>query len=158
MKKLLLASIVGLLASTAMAASSGTLDISGTVSPVNEIVINPNLANKDSLNILGGETAKNVASVDETSNNLNGYQIFMKSLNGGKLQHNINPTYSTAYTVSYAGGASVSLTTADQSVRNSGPLVGLTTVTSQLTVDVTAYPTAPAGTYSDTITISIVAN
>ncbi|MGZ3725608.1 MAG: hypothetical protein ACXWQQ_07395 [Pseudobdellovibrio sp.] len=158
MKNLLLTAMVLLATSSSFAASTGTLDISGTVLPINDIVINPNLGNKDSLNITGGEVDKNVASVDETSNNINGYKIMMSSLNSSKLVNSASAAFSTAYTVSYAGGAATTLTTTPTPVKDSGALAGLTTVTSQLTVSVTAYPTAPAGTYGDTITISIVAN
>ena len=156
MKKLLFLSL-GLLASSAIAASSGDLLISGTVTAINDLVITPN-ANATSLNILGGEISKSVASVAETSNNLLGYKITMRSANASKLVHNVDNTKSTAYTVSYDGAAAISLTNADQDVKNVSSLAGLTTNTSDVSVNVTAFPTAPAGTYSDTITISIVAN
>ena len=158
MKNLLLTAAVLLATTTSFAAASGTLDISGTVLPINDIAITANTNNNNSLNITGGETDKNVASADETSNNLNGYKIMLSSLNSSKLVHGVNSSYSTNYTVSYAGGAAATLTTTPQEVKDSGALTGLTTVTSQITVSVSAYPTAPAGTYSDTITVSIVAN
>ena len=82
----------------------------------------------------------------------------MRSANASKLVHNVDNTKSTAYTVSYDGAAAISLTNADQDVKNVSSLAGLTTNTSDVSVNVTAFPTAPAGTYSDTITISIVAN
>lgn len=156
MKKLLFLA-VGLMAGSVMAASSGTLLIMGTVSSSNDIVITPN-ANATTLNITGGEVNKTVASVAETSNNLAGYKIMMKSANASKLVHNTDSSKSTGYTVSYNGGSAVTLTTSDQQVKNISALSGLTTNNSAVAVNVAAYAAAPAGSYSDTITISIVAN
>jgi len=156
MKKMLLMGAL-LFVGSAHAASSGELTISGTVVPVNELEITPN-ADATNLNILLGETNKLVASVSETSNNLTGYKISMRSVNTSKLVHGVDSSKTTAYTISYDGGTAVSLTTSDQEVKNVTSLDGLTTVSSNVNVNVTAYPTAPAGTYSDTVTISIAAN
>ncbi len=157
MKNLLLTAMVLLATTTSNALTSDTLIISGTVSAINEIVINPNLANKDSLNIVAGETSKNVANVDELSNNLNGYRIMMSSLNSSRLLHGVNVAYGTDYTVSYDGGSFISLTNTPVEVKNSGALTGLTSDNSMVDVAVVPFATAPAGTYSDTITISIEA-
>lgn len=157
MKKLILSAIVLLATVTSYAASSGSFVISGTVASVNDIIIEPNMANKDSLNIVAGETAKNVANVIESSNNLNGYVIKMSSANASKLVHS-NPLYFTNYTASYDGGSYVSLTTTPQIVKTSPALTGLTTDNANaVNVNVNAFASAPAGYYSDTITISIEA-
>ena len=156
MKNLLLATVVGLLTTSAMAASTGTLLISGTVSAINDITLST--TSYTTLNITGGETNRLVATATELSNNLLGYKINMRSLNGSKLVHGVDASKSTAYTVSYDGQAPVSLTTSDQPVRNTALPNSPTGKVSNIAVNVTAYPTAPAGTYSDTITISIVAN
>lgn len=156
--KNLLFLVAGLIAVSAQAVTTGTLVISGTVASINDIVINPNTTNKDSLDIINGESNINVADVDEMSNNLNGYKIMMSSDNASKLVHGINPAYSTTYTVSYDGGPFISLTTTPTEVKNSGSLTGLTSDNSSVDVAVAAFATAPAGTYSDTITISIQAN
>ncbi len=60
--------------------------------------------------------------------------------------------------LSYDGGAVTTPTVAGVIVKNVGSLAGLTTNTSAMAVDVTAYPAAPAGTYKDTLTIAIEAN
>lgn len=149
---------LGMLASvSAQAAGTGNLLLQGTVTIVNDIVITAN-ANATNLNILGGETNKLVATVDETSNNLNGYKIQMLSANSSKLVLSTDSSKSTTYTVAYDGGAPVSLTGTAQTVKNVGSLSGLATDTSNVNVNVTAAPNATAGTYEDTITISIVAN
>lgn len=150
--------LLGLLASgSAHAASSGTLLIKGIVGLVNDIVITPTAA-ATTLNITGGETNTLVASVAETSNNLLGYKIQMSSLNASKLIHTVDNTKLTSYTVSYNGGAAVTLTTTPQTVKNVASLAALTTANSNVNVNVTALATAVAGTYQDTITIAIVAN
>ncbi len=142
---------------SAHAASSGTLLIQGTVNLVNDIVITPN-SNATALNITGGESSKLVATVAETSNNLTGYKIQMSSANASKLVHNTDNTKSTPYTVSYAGGSAMTLTSTAQTVKTVNSLTGLTTATSNVNATVTALPTAVAGTYQDTITVAIVAN
>ncbi len=156
MKQMLLTAIL-LVSGSVFAASTGTLFISGTVISANDIVITPN-ANATNLNITAGESNKLVASVAETSNNLLGYKIFMKSAFASKLQHSVDSSKFAPYTVSYNGAVAVTLTSLDQQVKNVSSLSGLTTNTSNVNVNVTAYPLAPAGLYSDTITISIVAN
>lgn len=148
--------IVGLLASTiTFAASTGDLTISGVVAPINDIVITPKAA-ATALNILAGETAKSVADVSETSNSATGYKISMRSANGGSLNNTSSPTVKkTAYTVAYAGSSTyVSLTTVDQVVKSVSSS-SLVTNSSDVSVNVTAFGTAPAGTYQDIITISI---
>lgn len=155
MKKLLFI-VAGLMASTtAFAVSTGTLTISGTVVAINDIVITP--VNNTTLNIIGGETDRKVADVSETSNSSTGYKILMSSLNSSKLVNGSAATKSTAYKVSYQNGTYVSLTSSDQVVKTTSTSE-LVTDSSSVRVNVTAYATAPAGTYSDTITISIAAN
>lgn len=144
--------------STSFAASSGTLLLQGTVGLVNDIVVTANAANNTSLNILAGESGKNVGSALETSNNLLGYKIMISSPTNGELRNTSNVTYKTTYKIGYNGGATVTPTVAGVQVKNVSSLIGLTSATSQIVADVTAYATAPAGTYQDTLTISIVAN
>jgi|GEM_PF-1102348 len=152
----LLASTV--IAQTAMAASTSTLLLQGTVSVINDIVVTANGTNNTSLNIVAGETGKNVASVAETSNNLNGYKIFISSPTGGELRNTADATKKTTYKIGYGGAAAITPTVAGVMVKNVSSLTGLTTDTSAVVAEVAAYATAPAGTYQDTLTISIVAN
>lgn len=143
---------------SALAASSGTLDVRGVVAVVNSIVVTPNGTNNTSLNITGGESNKNIASVAETSNDNDGYIIQMSSANAGKLVHSTDSSKKTNYTVSYGGGSFGAPANTPSTVKTVSNLSGLTTNTSAVLVNVTAYPSAIAGTYSDTITFSIVAN
>lgn len=160
--KSLLFIAAGLIASSSYAAysPSATLVISGTVLAINELEITPN-ADATALNITGGETNKLVATVSERSNSFTGYKITMKSANASKLVNAADSSGNTftPYTVTYNNDPTViTLTTADQVVKTQASLSALTTVSSDVKVSVTAKAGAPAGTYSDTITISIAAN
>lgn len=158
MKKLTLSVMaLSLLGSSAFAVSSGTLTLRGTVAAVNDIVITPNGDNL-LLNITAGETNKLVASAAETSNNLLGYKIFIASPTGGELRNTSDATKKTTYKISYNGAAAVTPTVGGVQVKNVASLTGLTTANSNVNVQVTAYATAPAGTYEDTLTLSIQAN
>lgn len=160
-KSTLGALILTVLTSTATyAASSGTLTLSGVVAAVNDITVTPNGSNNTSLNILAGESAKNVASVLESSNDINGYKIQMYSANGGQLQLAGQPSKFTAYQVSYNGGSYTTppVAASPATVKNVSSLSALSNATSAVAVNVTALPTALAGTYSDTVTFSIVGN
>ncbi len=140
------------------AASTGTLLLLGTVPVVNDLVVTSNSPNNTTLDILAGESAKNVASVAETSNNLNGYKIYISSASGGFLVNTSDASAKTSYQIGYDGAAAVAPTVAPLEVKNLTSVSGLATNNSAVTVDVTAFATAPAGTYEDTLTISIVAN
>lgn len=145
---------------TAIAATSGSVDLSGVVP--NELSISVTATTAASnLNITGGENQTKIATASESSRSLDGYKVFASSDNGSKLVHsNGEASGSTDYTISYDGGSSTALTNPGQAyeVRDSGPQDGLINHESDININVTAYPQAIAGTYSDTITFSIVAN
>lgn len=159
MKKLL----IGLLtmASTAsFAATSGDITISGSIAPILSISLSTNTYNTLDL-VNGGDTS--VATATEQCNDLDGYKIYGYSVNGSELRKDgSSTTYKTAYTVKYDGaGTGVSLGAGVGNrveLKDSGVLAGLTQDTSDLTVNVTAAPNLPEGTYSDTITLQIEAN
>lgn len=140
------------------AASSDTLLLQGSVSAVNDIAVTAVAGVNNTLNITGGASNVTVANVAETSNNLLGYKIMMSSANAGELRNTSDATKKTTYTVAYGAGSAVTPTTSAAQVKNVTSLTGLTTNTSAVKVNVTAYPSAPAGTYNDTLTLSIVAN
>ena len=159
MKKLILIILMtGLIGAQAFAASTGTLRVSGTVSVVNDLVVTPNGTNNTSLNIIAGESAKNIASVAETSNNGMGYIMQMSSVNAGKLVNATDATKFTNYTISYNGASYAAPNANPTTIKTVSSLNGLTTQSSPVLTNVTAYPAAIAGSYSDTVTFSIVAN
>lgn len=158
MKSLTLVALALALTTQAQAADTGTLLLQGTVEVINNIVVTPNGSDNTSLNIVAGESSKLVASVQEESNNIAGYKINVKSLNGSELRNLSDATKKTTYTLAYGGASAVTLTTDYQEVKNVTSLTGLTTADSDVNVTVAAYATAPAGTYEDTVTFQIVAN
>lgn len=162
-KRAMLILVVGILSVfilsiPANAATTGSLTLSGSVAVNQSIVITPNGSNNVNLNILTGETDRNVASVAETSNNAIGYKIEVSSAGNGYLVNTGDSSKKTPYQLGYNGGTKVTLTTITQVLKNVSSLSGLTTNNSAVLLDVTAYPGAPAGTYLDTVTLSIVAN
>ncbi len=154
---LFFAGALALAATQANAASTGTLLLQGTVSLVNDLSVTPAGSNNTSLDIVAGQSVL-VASVAETSNNLTGYKINAKSDNGSELRNGSDASKKTTYTISYDGGSAVTLSTSYQQVKNVNSLSGLTTNNSNVNATVAPYASAPAGTYSDTITFQIVAN
>ncbi|MGZ3694945.1 MAG: hypothetical protein ACXWQO_12335, partial [Bdellovibrionota bacterium] len=121
---------LALSAGAAQAASSGTLVISGVVPLVNDIVVTPVAGVNTTLNITGGESAKLVANVAETSNNGTGYTITLSSANAAQLKNASDATKKTAYQVSYNGGSYTSPTVAPATVKTVASLAALTTNTS----------------------------
>lgn len=152
-----LIALLALFAVQAQAASTGTLILSGTVAAACNITVTPNGSNNTTLNITGGETNKLVASANETCNNATGYKINIKSDNGGELRHSGNASLKTTYTLTY-DGTTVTPTTNFAQVKNVTVLNSPANVNSNINVTVAAYPAALAGTYSDTVTVQIVAN
>src|ERR1051325_4469482 len=149
---------IALLTANAHAASSGTLFLQGTVPSINDITVVPNGSNNTALDILNGETNKNVATVTEVSNDALGYKIFISSLNGGELRLAGNPSQKTTYTISYDGGAAAQPGTVAAQAKNVSSLSSTTTHNSAVLVNVVASPNAVAGTYSDPVPLAIVAN
>ena len=142
----------------AHAADTATLLLRGEVALVSSLTVKPNGTANTALDILGGESNKLVAAVEESSNSLTGYKINAKSQNQGELRHTKDASRKTTYRLSYNGQSPVSLTQNYQTVKNVTSLNGLVTQSSNVTVDVAALPNAPAGVYEDTVTFQIVAN
>jgi hypothetical protein len=152
-------SLLSMLSFQVFAASSGTLNLSGVVAVVNEISVNAQ-SQATTLDIEAGESNLLVADVQETSNNLAGYTIQLYSLNAGELQNASDASKKTNYQLSYDGGSLITppSTSSPLTVKTVSSLAGRTTNSSQVKVNVTPYTNAPAGTYSDVVTFSIVAN
>ena len=150
--------IVALLSTTTFAASdTGTLTLTGTVAAKYEISLDTNTATVD---IVNGNTKLLAATATEVSNSLTGYKVQMKSLKGSKLVNSSDATKFTTYKVFYGSnptGYTLSDTTY-QTVNSPNPSpYSVTPVQSAIKVDVVAYALAPAGTYSDVITVNIAA-
>lgn len=150
--------LLALYSASGWAASSGTLLLSGTVPLVNDIAVTANGTNNTSLNISAGESAKLVANVAETSNNGTGYTVTLSSANGGQLKNSSDASKKTTYQVSYNGGSYAQPGTLPVTVKTVNSLSAQTTNTSAIRVNVAAFANAPAGVYSDTLTLTIAAN
>ncbi|MBP2311040.1 spore coat protein U domain-containing protein [Azospirillum soli] len=144
---LIAAALAGAAVAPAIAATTGTVKLSGTVA------LNCSVAVTDlnqALNLVGGESARQVGTVVENCNSGTGYSISISSANGGLLKN--ENSGSVSYRVGYdgqnnnlTGGLSVTRSTAQ--FAKSVPL----------TVSLDANGNAIAGNYSDTVTITIAA-
>jgi len=140
------------------AGTSGNLTLSGTVNPNNSLTVTANGTTNTNIDIINGESALNVGSATETSNDAGGYSITLSSTNGGQLElGGTSTTDKTAYQVSYDGGSYVTPTTSASAIKTVNSLSAAVTHTSQILVNVAADSTAVAGNYSDTLTFAIVA-
>ena len=144
---LIAAALAGAAAAPATAATSGTVKLQGTVA------LNCTVAVTDlnqSLNLVSGESARQVGEVKETCNSGTGYSISISSANGGVLKN--ENSGSVRYQVAYDGQANY-LTTA-LAVPRATAQFGKTI---PLTVSLDGSANAIAGSYSDTVTITIAA-
>lgn len=148
--------LLSLLSVPSHAATTGTLQLQGVVPANCNVVVTPNGSNLN-LDIVNGESNRLIATSNEMCNNLSGYKINVKSTNGGELRNTGNASVKTTYQISY-GGQTVTPTTAYQTVKNVTVLNSPANVNSEVRINVTAYPNAIAGTYSDTVTVQIETN
>jgi hypothetical protein len=159
MKPALLATFTAALffAGSAFAATSGTLNLSGTVTPNFALVVTA-AANNDNVNldIVNGANAKLVGSVNEQSNNATGYKIQASSQNNGFLKN--GSVQSVSYQLKYGNGSAQSLTTTAQTVFTSAALTSPANNNQNVAVTFTGLgANAMAGTFSDTVTFTISA-
>ncbi|MEC4592537.1 spore coat protein U domain-containing protein [Nitrospirillum amazonense] len=129
----------------ATAAASGTIQLNSTVAQTCTVSVTDAGAQ---LNILAGSNAVTVGSVVETCNDGAGYQISVSSANGGNLKSSATGAQPVSYTPIYDGqssGSSVNV------VRSSAQFNKTATVA----VTVPANAQAIAGSYTDTLTITI---
>jgi len=142
----------------AFADDRASLYLAGEIDVVTDLFINPTIGTTDLLDLINGETARQVADVDETSNNGAGYQITMESVNNARLMHN-NGIANTTYTISYDGAAAIAPGPIGTPVlvKTSGILSALTTDNSLVLIDVVPNPLAVAGAYTDTLIFNMVA-
>ena len=143
----LIAALAALLsAGSAMAAPSGTIRLEGTVSAQCTVAVTD--ANQQ-LDITGGETGKQVGTVVETCNSSGGYTVTVASANGGVLR-TAGGASGVGYTLTYDGSAR-GLSSPLQ-VEREGAQFGRVV---PVLVSLNPAPNAVAGTYADTITITI---
>lgn len=139
--------------STAHAATSGTLTLSGTIATVVSVAITPQVG-YNALNLAANATNQVVASVNESSNNPLGYKVKLSSANAGKL---VNGSNQFTYTARYDSVA-VTLSTTPQVVTNVASQSSTVSVNKNVDVSFTGSSSLMAGTYTDTLTVAIEAN
>ena len=143
--------------SSAMAATdTDTLFLQGEVAETTEITVTDKAA-AQTLDILNGESDLSVATADEFSNSLNGYEIKMYSDNAGALQNSSNNSISTSYQIKYGANSYQTPGTSSSPVTilsetGTGSAISNTR---DVKVNVTAFPGAVVGTYEDTVTFVI---
>lgn len=145
--------VLSLIAVNSLAATTGTLLLSGTVAVNYELTVAAQTGH-NALNILAGESNDLVGIVTEKTNNPTGYKIKMSSANAGLLKN--GTIDSVSYTISYNGATAVtpSLTpTLVKTVNTAAPGGNL----SNVSITFPAKPLALAGTYTDTLTFTIEA-
>ena len=146
------------LSTQALSDTRASLFLAGEVELIANLFVNPTIGTTDLLDIVNGETGRQVATVDEESNNAAGYTISIESVNAGQLLHN-DGTANTTYTISYDGGTNIApgALGAPVIVKTSGILTGLTTDNSIVLIDVAPSALAIAGAYTDTLIFNMVA-
>lgn len=144
------------MSSVADAATTGTLSLSGTVGATISISVDSSNGNAAALDLSTTQTTLNIATVTENSNSSSGYTISAKSTNGSSLNHSSLPD-NVPYTIKYAGGSAVTLTTSNQTVKTQATGGVYSGVTSAVTIQYTGTTSIAAGTYTDTITFTIAA-
>ena len=162
MKKIFLSflAVFGLSASMNVYANdTATLFLEGYVELISQLIITPQIGAATTLDVVGGESARRIATVAETTNNTNGYEIYIESQNAGLLQ-NSGATQSTAYAIIYDGGtptqpAAVGTPTLVKTF--TGSVTGSTTNVSNVDINVTANANLNAGAYTDTLIITMTA-
>ena len=142
----------------AFAASTGDLDLSGSVVAACDVTVTPVAGVADNLPLTSAQTGLNVGSVNETCNDADGYTVTAQSANSSVLEP-LGPTStdSVPYTFTY-GGVLVDLTTGSAiTVTDASAPTGSGGVSSFVDISY-AYPGfIEADTYTDTITFTIAA-
>ena len=151
---LALVAVLGL-STGAQAATTGTLNLSGTILSLVSIVVTAN-SSASNLDLTSNQTDLLVGTVSESSNALLGYRIKAKSTNGSKLKHTAAAD-AVNYTIKYGTGASTTLTTVDQVAKTQSTAGVYNNVVSNVTLSYTGSATLTAGSYSDGITFTIEA-
>ncbi|MGH1467906.1 MAG: hypothetical protein ACRBBP_03370 [Bdellovibrionales bacterium] len=143
----------------ATGATQGTLFLVGMIPLHFDIRVSPVTGQLKTLDIENGETSLKVADVVESSNHINGYEIYIESVNAGQLLHN-NGTSFAPYQVQYGVAGSVVTPPAVGSpllVKTSGALTGLTFDFEEVFITIPATSGLPGGAYTDTIVFSMQA-
>lgn len=145
-----------LVCTSALAATSGNITITGVVAPNTSVTVTP-LAPYSALDLTTTQVDLSVANIVEKNNTRNGYTVTASSLNAGKLKTTQGDIIN--YTAKY-GATTFSLTVAPVVVTTSPPSNAVVNVTKALKISYTGIDPdlTMQGTYNDTLTFTIIAN
>lgn len=145
-----------LFATNSFAATTASVTLSGSVPAATAIVVNP-VSPYNNLDLTTTQTNLLVANVREINNTTLGYIVRVSSLNAGALKN--GPTNSIAYTAKY-NGVTFNLTVAPVTVTTQGTQTSVINIVKPLTISYTGQPSENQfnGSYSDTLTFTIIAN
>ena len=150
----LLGTAVAGLAQTA----NGTLTIQGTVASTVSITVAP-LGGYNTLDIVNGVAAQNVANITEKTNDKNGYKVTMTSLNAGGsgsslfLKDTAVGVDTAPYSLTYNGSA-VTFSTGSATLTDVSSRTAQAGVVKALAVTI-ASSWVNSATYADTLTFTI---
>ncbi|WP_419172873.1 fimbrial protein [Halobacteriovorax sp.] len=147
--------ITSILSTSAMAATTGSLVLKGTVPAIVSITVTPE-ALASTLPLDTTQADSKVATVNEASNSVSGYTVSFQSANSGSLVHESVGSSSIDYDLKY-DGADVDLSTTDVFTFPSAASVN---VDKDLTISYTGVPHEDLiqGDYEDTVTLTIAVN
>jgi hypothetical protein len=154
MKKSLIVFIIGFLTSTStLAATTGSIVVTGQIAQNVSITITSAPASTFDLGV--AQTNLVIGTVNEFSNDPNGYKLTLASNNAGVLK---NGTLGSAtYTAQY-NGVSVTLSVTPQSVTSVASQTTVVNSNKNLTISVPAQTNVMQGNYTDTLVFAVTAN
>lgn len=152
-KSLIATLVLGLLGANAQAASSADITLSGSVDQDCSVALN---SSNYTVNLLSGESDSTVATVTETCNDSDGYQISFSSANAGVLQNDDDASEQKSYSISYGTDLNYARLLESKSVSYNTYTAG-NAVPLRMNLDAHTSGVLAAGTWSDTITVSIAA-
>lgn len=145
-----------LIPSLSFAATNGSIFLSGYIPKVVSVVVTP-VVGYNNLDFTTTATNLVVANITEQSNVTTGYTVTCSSSNAGLFKNGL--VDSIPYTAKY-NGTSFSLSSTPVVISNNGSTNSVVNVTKPLTINYTGVSHADKmdGTYSDTLTFTIIAN
>ena len=142
-----------LIAATAFAANGETINIGGTVPLILDLTVTPDTA-ADNLPLTASDaaTTEDLATIDISTNNTAGWELWVFSTNGATIDNSDGDTI--GYTLTYAGSGGASNTAPSTAGVKFGEAAAATTDTAQLmSITYNQSTSYPAGYYSDQLTI-----
>lgn len=148
--------LIRLFQSNSEAATTGAITLSGVVPASTAVVVTP-VAPYNNLTLSTLQTNLLVATVNEQNNTTLGYNLTLSSANAGKLKNGV--VGQITYTARY-NSVAVTLAVAPVNITTQGSQIAVVNVNKNFDISYAATPTASsmAGTYTDTLTFTIIAN